>query len=247
MRRKARPAEMDADHRLLLRCTGALLRSQNSGVVLAAASLYHALAPPSECTPAAKALVHACRAHPEMQYVLLSAINSIAAVRPAAFRPFLKAFFVLHNDPLYVRELKLDIMASLVTDVHMTAVLSEFQAYVRDPDQRFVAAAIQALGRAALNVAEVAPACMRGLLALVAGHAEPQVVGQAVAVLRQLLQRYPALHENFLGAMLRLLDSTKVAEARAAIVWTLGEYRAKARRRPQRPPLSSLLLSYMYV
>ena len=114
-----------------------------------------------------KALVHACRAHPEMQYCVLSAINAIAA-KPGGyarmFAPYLKSFYVLAADPFYVRELKLDIMASLASEVNMTSILREMQAYCRDADKAFVGAAIQAIGRCALNVPEVAQACMRGLM-----------------------------------------------------------------------------------
>lgn len=164
----AKSNEMDPDHALLLRSVQVLFRSQNSGVVLAAAALFQALAPVKDCCAVmGKALVHACRAHPEMQYCVLSAINAIAA-KPGGyarmFAPYLKSFYVLAADPFYVRELKLDIMASLASELNMTSILREFQAYCRDADKTFVGAAIQAIGRCALNVPEVAQACMRGLM-----------------------------------------------------------------------------------
>ena len=62
--------------------------------------------------------------------------------------------------------------------------------------------------------------------ALVAGTS-PLVAARAVVVMRQLLQHNPAQHEPTVAAMVRLLEKTRVPEARAAIVWVIGEYRDK--------------------
>lgn len=112
------------------------------------------------------------RGRREVQYVVLQTIVRLAMERPGIFQPFLKNFFITvrtatphmvmltaapHHctscrpacygaqvgESSYVRRLKLDVLARLVTPENVSAVLSEFQSYVRDSDERFVKAAIQ--------------------------------------------------------------------------------------------------------
>jgi AP-3 complex subunit beta len=71
-------------------------------VVLAAATLYHALAPIKECPQMGKALVHMSRSYPELQYCILSAINTLAATRPSIFSPFVRTFYILQCDPVHM-------------------------------------------------------------------------------------------------------------------------------------------------
>ena len=54
---------MDHDHRLMLRIAKPLLQSRNTAVVMAVAQLYHHLAPKSEVTIVAKALIRLLRNH----------------------------------------------------------------------------------------------------------------------------------------------------------------------------------------
>src|SRR5690349_891197 len=45
-------------------------------------------------------LVHVLRNHPEVQFVVLSNIATLAAKRKQLFAPFLKNFFILSTDPV---------------------------------------------------------------------------------------------------------------------------------------------------
>ncbi len=73
---------------------------------------------------------------------------------------------------MFIRELKLDIIANLVTETSVGIVLKELQFYVSDPDKRFVSSAIQSIGRCAAILPDVAERCMRGLMHLVTSHEE---------------------------------------------------------------------------
>jgi AP-3 complex subunit beta len=87
---------VDEDHRLLLQTTFPLLRSRNTGVVLAVASLYHYIGTqsPLEMEAVGKALVRVMRNHVGIEYVLLSNIAAMAASNPGMFRKHLKDFYV---------------------------------------------------------------------------------------------------------------------------------------------------------
>ena len=88
--------ELHEDHRLLLRSSLPLLKSRNSGVVLAVCSLHYYCGVASVKVRSAlgKALVRIHRDRREIQYVVLNSIRTLVSECPSAFTPFLNDFFV---------------------------------------------------------------------------------------------------------------------------------------------------------
>ncbi|KAE9007835.1 AP-3 complex subunit beta-1 [Phytophthora rubi] len=221
--------ELDEDHRLLLRSSIPLLKSRNSAVVLAVATLHYYCGTHSMATSTliGKSLVRIMRNQREIQYVVLSVISSMATSRPDMFRPFLQEFFVRATDPAYARKLKLEILTSLVTDDNVSIILREFQAYVRHVDKSFVTMTVRALGRVADAMPSVAERCLSGLMRLVRSSNE-QVVAESVVVIRQLLQQQAIKKDRLvvvrsLAAMM-VTGRVTSPSARASIVWMLGEF-----------------------
>ena len=84
------------DHALLLRASLVLLRSRNSGVVLAVAALHQYVGDGDKATQAkvGKALVRIMRTHREVQFVVLTNIVEFAKQSPDLFRKYIKDFFI---------------------------------------------------------------------------------------------------------------------------------------------------------
>ncbi|KAF7997154.1 hypothetical protein HCN44_005431 [Aphidius gifuensis] len=214
---------LDSDHRLLLRNTKPLLQSRNASVVMAVAQLYHHIAPKSEVIIAAKALIRLLRSHREVQSIVLHCIASISVTRKGIFEPFLKSFFVRTSDPTHIKLLKLDIMTNLATETSIGIILREFQTYISSNDKEFVGASIQAIGRCASNIKEVTDTCLNGLVSLLSNRDEV-VVAESVVVIKKLLQTQPNEHKDIIAHMAKLMDFITVPQARASILWLLGEY-----------------------
>nr|XP_023022269.1 AP-3 complex subunit beta-2 [Leptinotarsa decemlineata] len=217
---------LDPDHRLLLRSTRPLLQSRNAAVVMSVAQLYHHASPKSESMLAAKSLVRFLRSHVEVQSVILNAIASISMKNKAMFEPYLKSFFVRTSDPTNIKLLKLEILTNLTTDTNVSVILRELQTYISNSDKHFVAATIQAIGRCACSISEVTDSCLSGLVSLLSNRDEA-VVAESVVVIKRLLQTQAADPKEIITHMARLLDSITVAQARAAILWLLGEHSQK--------------------
>ncbi|KAG3135702.1 AP-3 complex subunit beta-1 [Phytophthora idaei] len=221
--------ELDEDHRLLLRLSIPLLKSRNSAVVLAVATLHYYCGTHSMATSTliGKSLVRIMRNQREIQYVVLSVISSMATSRPDMFRPFLQEFFVRATDPAYARKLKLEILTSLVTNDNVSIILREFQAYVRHVDKSFVTMTVRALGRVADAMPSVAERCLSGLMRLVRSSND-QVVAESVVVIRQLLQQQAIKKDRLLVvrslAAMMVTGRVTSPSARASIVWMLGEF-----------------------
>jgi AP-3 complex subunit beta len=215
--------DLEADHRLLLKAAGPLLQSRNSGVVLGVATLFAYLAPWHEVNQVGKSLVRIMRSNRETAYTVLANTVSLASTRPGMFRPHLKQFFVHANDAAFLRPLKLEVLTLIANESNISVLLREFKEYVKHPEQSFVTATVQAIGRCAVAVPEVAESCLHGLMSLLSNPSEA-VVAEAVVVVKTLLQKYPVHKRQFVSQVVRLLDAISVVAARQAIVWMIGEY-----------------------
>lgn len=221
--------QLDEDHRLLLRSSIPLLKSRNSAVVLAVATLHYYCGTHSVATSTliGKSLVRIMRSQREIQFVVLSVISSMATSRSDMFLPFLQDFFVRATDPAYARKLKLEILTSLVTKDNVAIILREFQAYVRHVDKSFVTMTVRALGRVADAMPSVAERCLSGLMRLVRSSNE-QVVAESVVVIRQLLQQCAIDRDRLrvVRSLAAMMVTSRVTSpsARASIVWMLGEF-----------------------
>eukprot|EP00727_Mastigamoeba_balamuthi_P004329 m51a1_g13894 Adaptor protein complex 3 (AP-3), beta subunit (1175) ;mRNA; r:711313-716670 len=178
---------MDPDHRAMLAASAPLMHSRNTAVVLGAAVLHFYTAPPSELARAARALVRLLHAGREAQYVALANIATLAAQHPAVFAENISEFFVRAGEPAATRVLKLEILTRVANERNISRVLREMREYVRDDNKTFVASAVEAVGRCAATIPEVAETCLHQLMQLMASPS-PIVAGQSVVVIKRLLQ-----------------------------------------------------------
>lgn len=222
---------LDADHRLILKSSLPLLKSRNSGVVLGVCSLHYYCGIQSVTTTQqiGKALVRILRNHREVQYVVLSCINTMARERPQMFRPFISDFFVKATDPVFNRLLKLEILASICTKENIIQILKELQMYIKESNVKFVCATVRAIGRVADVDPSVAPGCMTGIMHLILCTKVPDIISECVVCLRQLLQQNMQLSTStiVLRQLIKLLiveNGIDVPLARSSIVWLVGEF-----------------------
>ena len=212
---------LDDDHRLLLRCSRPLLQSQNAGVVMAVGALHFYLAPVADLPKTLRALVFAMRCKPESQHVMLKNICTMVAVQPSLFQTHFNSFFVHPADPNDVRALKLEILTHVCTAENAPALLRELQAYLRSGNDHFVALTIRAIGRCAAIMPQIASVCVRSLLEL-SLHPSEKVAGEAVVVIRALVQRDPKEHLHVVMRLIRRMEALRSPAARAAVAWLAG-------------------------
>lgn len=203
--------ELNEDHRLLLRSSMPLLKSRNSGVVLAVCSLqyYCGVSSVKVRSSIGKALVRIHRDRREIQYVVLSSIRTLVHECPSAFAPFLQDFFVMAMDPAFTRIIKLEILTALALEpASIEAVLNELRTYVRHGDKAFACASIRAVGTVAElarivhdrhgaqtgdqakergSANRIALNCLHGLAVLTKASDNSSVVGECVVVMQCLL------------------------------------------------------------
>ncbi|TYG73116.1 hypothetical protein ES288_D04G074600v1 [Gossypium darwinii] len=222
------------DVKILLYSTSPLLRSNNSAVVLAAACVHSIMAPKEDVKRIIKPLLFILRSSNVSKYVVLCNIQVFAKAMPSLFAPYHEDFFVYSSDSYQVKALKLEILSSIATDSSISSIFKEFQDYIRDPDRRFAAATVAAIGICARQLPKMAHICVDGLLTLTrqelltkdlgSRYQEADVLVQAIISIKSIIKQDPPIHEKVIIQLVRSLDSIKVPSVRAMIIWMVGEY-----------------------
>uniref|UniRef100_A0ACD5XIZ8 Uncharacterized protein n=1 Tax=Avena sativa TaxID=4498 RepID=A0ACD5XIZ8_AVESA len=224
----------NGDVAILLQCTSPLLWSQNSGVILAAASVHWIMAPVEEVKRIVGPILFTLRSSPDATYVMLGNILVFAKTAPLLFAPYYEDFFICASDPYQTRALKLEIITTVATESSIPAILEEFQDYIRDPNRRFVADTVAAIALCAEKLPSVTSTCLEGLLALVFYESsitnsvhldgEDVVLVQAILSIKTIVKIDAACHEKVIIRLVRTLDIIKEPAARSLIIWIFGEY-----------------------
>ena len=104
-----------------------------------------------------------------------------------------------------------------------TQVLLEFKEYATEVDVDFVRKSVRAIGRCAISIERAAERCISVLLELI-GTKVNYVVQEAIVVIKDIFRRYPNQYEGVIGALCDSLDTLDEPEAKASMVWIIGEY-----------------------
>ncbi|RSH79260.1 uncharacterized protein EHS24_001300 [Apiotrichum porosum] len=159
----------------------------------------------------------------EVQYVGLRNILLIIQRRPAILQNEVKVFFCKYNDPIYVKLAKLEIMYRLTREENVTEVLAELKEYASEVDVDFVRKAVRSIGRLAIKISAASDQCVMALLDLMKTKIS-YVVQEAIVVIKDIFRRYPNQYESVIGTLCENLDVLDEPEAKAAMIWILGQY-----------------------
>nr|KAJ3420883.1 AP-1 complex subunit beta-1 [Polyrhizophydium stewartii] len=160
---------------------------------------------------------------PEVQYVALRNIQLILQRQRDFLQNDLKVFFCRYDDPIYVKLAKLDIMFRLTNESNIKFVLPELKEYAAEVDVDFVRKAVRSIGRCAIKIESSADKCIEALVELITTKVN-YVVQEAVVVIKDIFRKYPNRYESIIGTLCESLDSLDEPEAKASMVWIVGQY-----------------------
>jgi AP-3 complex subunit beta len=217
---------LDPDLELLLKACKSLLQSRNSAVTIAVIRCYLYLAPSDYLEHAIGPLVALLRSPQDIQLVALYNIVSVALIRPTSFVRYASHFLVHTSDPPQIWRLKLEILTLLFphSGLHLKGViLGELEHFSKGTDRDLVRESVRAIGRCAQSDTRTSSRCLRLLLKQVSSS-DDNLVSEALTVIRHLIQQEPSSHKNTVVRLAKNLDTTTSPEARATIIWLVGEF-----------------------
>lgn len=163
---------------------------------------------------------------PEVQYLALRNALLMLQRRPDVLRNDIRVFFCKYNDPIYVKVTKLELIFMLANEKNIDEVLTELREYATEIDVHFVRKAVRAIGKLAIKIEPAARRCINLLLELVATKIT-YIVQEATVVIRNIFRKYPNQYESIIGTLCEHLDSLDEPEAKAAMVWVIGQYASR--------------------
>lgn len=163
---------------------------------------------------------------PEVQYLALRNALLMLQRRPDVLRNDIRVFFCKYNDPIYVKVTKLELIFMLANEKNIDEVLTELREYATEIDVHFVRKAVRAIGKLAIKIEPASRRCINLLLELVATKVT-YIVQEATVVIRNIFRKYPNQYESIIGTLCENLDSLDEPEAKAAMVWVIGQYASR--------------------
>jgi vesicle coat complex subunit len=94
---------------------------------MAVVTLYYHVGTAEDFEKVVSPLMRLTKFKRENQYIVLTNLITLIKDRPEYFRSELNEFFVLSNDPHFIKILKLEILTLLVEENNSTKILKEFK------------------------------------------------------------------------------------------------------------------------
>ncbi|KAJ3565307.1 hypothetical protein NPX13_g7554 [Xylaria arbuscula] len=217
---------LDPDLVLLLNGIKPLLQSRNSGVVIAVARCYAEIGTPEYTKAAIGPLVALLRGAQDIEQVALYNIVSVCLAHPAPFVKYASHFLVRATDTAPVWELKLEVLTLIFPHSPpqtKSLILNELEHFSRGTNKALVREAVRAIGRCAQGDPATAPRCMRLLLGQITSL-DGTLAAESLTVIRHLIQLDPEAHMGTVVRLAKNLDSATDPQARATIIWLVGEF-----------------------
>ncbi|UZP41084.1 hypothetical protein NXS19_008900 [Fusarium pseudograminearum] len=217
---------LDPDLALLLNGIRPLLQSRNAGVVVAVTRCYVDIGTPEYVKQAIGPLIALLRGAQDIQQTALFNIVSVCLIRPADFVKYASHFLVRATDTAPIWELKLEILTIIFphSPSHVKSlILKELEHFSQGTNKALVREAVRAIGRCAQTDTTTAPRCLKLLLGQITSL-DGTLAAESLTVIRHLIQQDVQGHVGTVVRLAKNLDSATDPQARATIIWLVGEF-----------------------
>ena len=217
---------LDPDLELFLKACKSLLQSRNSAVVVSVSRCYLYLGTPDYIDSAIGPLVALLRSPQDIQQIAMYNIVAVCLVHPKSFVRYATHFLVHSTDLPSISHLKFEVLTLLFPHCDpqiKDLILCELEHFTRSSDPSLVQESVRAIGRCAQNDAKTSLRCLRLLLNQVSSQ-DGNLVAESLTVIRHLIQQSPQSHTKTVIRLAKTLDTITNPEARATIIWLVGEF-----------------------
>ncbi|ETI21305.1 hypothetical protein G647_07651 [Cladophialophora carrionii CBS 160.54] len=217
---------LDPDLELFLKACRPLLQSRSSAVIIAVTGCFLYLGTPEYLREAVGPLTGLMRGPPEVQEVALCNIVLVALAAPELFVLYASHFLLRANDSPQIWRLKIELLTLIFPHaaLHLKSIiLSELEHFSHSSDIELIRESVRAIGRCAQSDPKNAHRCFKVLLNQISSF-DNVLVSEVLTVMRHLIQQDPASHRKTVVRLARNLDRTTSPEARATIIWLVGEF-----------------------
>ncbi|SCV03595.1 LAMI_0H09428g1_1 [Lachancea mirantina] len=160
----------------------------------------------------------------ELQFLVLRNVILLLLGRD---KPFLQIdvsyFFVEFNDPIYIKDTKLEILYLLAKEDNLRQILQELKDYATDIDIQMSRKAIRAIGNLAVKLENSVDDCINVLLDLLDFGVE-YIIQEIISVFRNVMRKYPEQDSETIKRLVAFNDSVQEPESRSAMIWIITQF-----------------------
>lgn len=252
---------LDTDLELFLEAMKPLVQSTSESVILSISRSVYLIGPVStfqdfQLDVILTRIATMYSAQLEVALFALEVIAFISNTHPLIFEPYYKGFYLVPTDLMDVSISKLQILSSLATPDNFKYIFEELKYYAIHSLEDSVVSkeAIKSMGRCSRLSLEWSQRILNWCLAKIK-HTQGETLNELLTVIRYLIQQKSDSKDSLdkqevLKTTYRLaaiLEDNLVeleTEARASIIWIIGEYTALAENALAPDVLKSLLKSF---
>ncbi|KAJ5098355.1 hypothetical protein N7532_005356 [Penicillium argentinense] len=235
---------VDPDLEMLFRACKVLLQNRNSAVIVSVVRCFLYLAPQEYLVSAVGPLVALLRSPQDMQLIALYNIVAVALRLPKPFTRYIAHFLIHANDPPHIWRLKLEVLTIIFPHCGKhwkSVVISELEHFSKGTDPELVRESVRAIGRCAQADTTMAGLCLRILLGQISSL-DGNLVSESLTVIRHLIQQDPASHRQTVIRLVTYLGNTTNPDARASIIWLVGEFAGAEKNQNIAPDVLRILI-----
>lgn len=159
----------------------------------------------------------------EIQFVVLRNVILLLLGRRYLVQFDVEMFFCHYDDPIYIKDTKLEIIYLLANKDNVYVVLRELEEYATEVDVAMARKAIRAFGNIAIKIPEAAVTCVNLLNELVSNGIS-YIVQEAAMVVKNILRKYPGKFVTSIDELIKQYHLIEEPSAKAAVIWILGQH-----------------------
>lgn len=217
---------LDPDLELFLKTCQNLLHSRSTAVVVSVTSCFLYLGTTEYLKQAVGPLIGLLNGPPEVEEVALCNIVLVSISAPQLFVHYTQHFLLRAQDPPQIWKLKIELLTLVFpyAALHLKSIiLSELEHFSHSSNIELIQESVKAIGRCAQADPDNAHRCFRVLLNQISSF-DNVLVSEVLTAIRHLIQQDPTSHRKTVVRLARNLDKTTSPEARATIIWLVGEF-----------------------
>lgn len=133
-------------------------------------------------------------------------------------------FFIEYNDPIYIKDTKLECLYLLSNETTLPQILDELEEHATDIDTQMSRKAVRAIGNLAVKLGgESATKCVEILLHLLEFGVD-YVIQEIISVFRNILRKYPDILKSDIKILVQYSEYAQESESRNAMIWIITQY-----------------------
>ncbi|KAG7192509.1 uncharacterized protein KQ657_001604 [Scheffersomyces spartinae] len=160
---------------------------------------------------------------PEIQFLVLRNAILLLLSKRNLVSLDVEQLFCHYDDPVYVKDTKLEIMYLLANESNISVVLPELEEYALDIDIQMARKAIRAFGNLAVKLENAADHCMSVMASLITNGVD-YIVQESAIVVKNVVRKYPGKFDYVVQELLQHYDLIEESDAKISMVWIIGQY-----------------------